>query len=125
MRWTIESDNDTGPGDEGFWEWWNVSDGTKSFRADTEAEAKWLCDQLNAQETTDYDDGINYALQITAHWPLVDVLLPLCSEAENNAAKVGQYEARERISELLEIALRERRGFKAADLQLRKEEGDE
>ena len=45
--WTIEYDNDTGPMDEGFWEWWTVTDGTKSFKCNSESEAKWLCDILN------------------------------------------------------------------------------
>lgn len=46
-RWKIEYDNDTGPSDEGFWEWWTVTDGDKSFKCDDEADAKWLCDLLN------------------------------------------------------------------------------
>lgn len=36
MKWRIEYDNDTGPSDEGFWEWWTVTDGTRSFKCDTE-----------------------------------------------------------------------------------------
>lgn len=47
-KWKIEYDNDTGPGDEGFWERWTVTDSDKSFKCDDEADAKWLCDLLNA-----------------------------------------------------------------------------
>jgi hypothetical protein len=47
MKWTIEYDNDTGPNDGGFWEWWTVSDGAHSFKCDSEEDAKWLCDLLN------------------------------------------------------------------------------
>jgi hypothetical protein len=47
MTWRIEYDNDTGPGDEGFWQWWTVTNGTRSFKCDSEDDAKWLCDFLN------------------------------------------------------------------------------
>lgn len=47
--WKIEYDNDTGPGDERFWEWWTVTNGTRSFKCDNEADAKWLAELLNAQ----------------------------------------------------------------------------
>ena len=47
MNWTIEYENDVGPNDEGFWCWWNVTDGTRTFEANTEEDAKWLCDLLN------------------------------------------------------------------------------
>lgn len=45
--WTIEYENDTGPGDESFIEWWNVIKGNESFRCSTEVSAVWLCDVLN------------------------------------------------------------------------------
>lgn len=45
--WTIEYDNDTGPGDEGYWEWWDVTDGNISFRCDSQESAEWLCYILN------------------------------------------------------------------------------
>ena len=45
--WEIEYDNDTGPDDEGFGEWWTVSREDRSFKTDTEEDAKWLCDLLN------------------------------------------------------------------------------
>jgi hypothetical protein len=46
--WRIEYDNDTGPGDEGFCEWWNVTDGEATFRTHVEEDAKWLKDVLDA-----------------------------------------------------------------------------
>lgn len=49
MNWKIEYYNDTGPDDGGFWEWWAVSNGTRSFKCDDEADAKWLAELLNAQ----------------------------------------------------------------------------
>ena len=48
MKWKIEYDNDTGPGDEGFGEWWTITDDEKAFRCYDEDDAKWLCDLLNA-----------------------------------------------------------------------------
>lgn len=45
--WKIEYDNDVGPNDEGFWEWWDVSDGETTFRANSENQAEWLADALN------------------------------------------------------------------------------
>ena len=50
MKWQIEYDNDVGPMDEGFWEWWNVTDGSRSFRADDEQDATWLCEFLNQHD---------------------------------------------------------------------------
>jgi hypothetical protein len=40
-QWKIVYDNDTG-NDGGFWEWWTVTDGEKSFQCRSEAEAEWL-----------------------------------------------------------------------------------
>lgn len=31
-KWRMEYDNDTGPTDGGFCEWWDVTDGDKVFR---------------------------------------------------------------------------------------------
>lgn len=45
--WTIEYDNDTGPSDEGYLEWWTVTNGSKSFKCDSESDAEWLCELLN------------------------------------------------------------------------------
>jgi hypothetical protein len=50
MKWRIEHDSDTGPSDEGYWEWWDVTDGERSFRCTEEADAKWLYDLLNSHE---------------------------------------------------------------------------
>jgi hypothetical protein len=55
-KWTVEYDNDTGPNDEGYWEWWDVSDGTTTFKAFTDESAKWLCVLLNRQECTDVSE---------------------------------------------------------------------
>lgn len=41
-EWTITYENDTGPDDDGFWEWWTVSNGTTSFECDSKADAEWL-----------------------------------------------------------------------------------
>ncbi len=42
MKWNIEYDNDVGSNDEGFWEWWAVSDGMRYFKCDAEEDAEWL-----------------------------------------------------------------------------------
>lgn len=47
MKWKIEYDNDTGPDDGGFFEWWTVTDGEREFKANTEDDAKWLAEILN------------------------------------------------------------------------------
>ena len=44
--WVIEYDNDTGSSNEGFWEWWTVTNGEKSFKCDSEQDAQWLRSQL-------------------------------------------------------------------------------
>ena len=49
MNWTIENQNDTGPNDEGFWEWWEVSNRARTFKCDDREDAEWLCDLLNQQ----------------------------------------------------------------------------
>lgn len=46
-QWTVTYRNDVGSDDEGFWEWWEVSDGNKTFRTEEEEDAKWLADLLN------------------------------------------------------------------------------
>lgn len=49
-KWTIESENDTGLSDEGYWQWWTVSDGEKSYKCESsEADATWLCNLLNSE----------------------------------------------------------------------------
>jgi hypothetical protein len=47
MNWKIEYNNDTGPKDESFREWWTISDGRNSYESDNEEGAKMLCDILN------------------------------------------------------------------------------
>ena len=44
--WRIEYDNDTGSDDGGFYEWWNVTDGNRSFRCETKDNAEWLLARL-------------------------------------------------------------------------------
>lgn len=44
--WRIEYENDTGPNDGGFWEWWDVTNGEQTFRADTETSANFLLSLL-------------------------------------------------------------------------------
>jgi hypothetical protein len=46
-KWEIEYDN---WGEDGFSEWWHVTDGEKSFKCDDEKDAKWLQYILNAHE---------------------------------------------------------------------------
>lgn len=46
-KWRIEYSNDVGPDDEGFWEWWDVTDGERYFKCDKEDDAEWLQKQLN------------------------------------------------------------------------------
>lgn len=50
--WTIEYNNDTGPRDEGFREWWIVTNGTLRFRCDQEIAARWLQSRLNSTHPT-------------------------------------------------------------------------
>jgi hypothetical protein len=39
MSWVIGYDNDTGPDDDYFAEWWLVTNGDKIFKAENEADA--------------------------------------------------------------------------------------
>ena len=50
MKWKIEYSNDVGPNDEGFWEWWEVSDGDRVFKSNSKEKAEWLCALLNKTE---------------------------------------------------------------------------
>lgn len=50
--WTIDYDNDTGASDEGFWEWWEVTDGDRVFKCYDKESAVWLCDMLNEYAPT-------------------------------------------------------------------------
>ncbi len=49
-KWEITYDNDTGPGDDGYAEWWHVTKGEKSFKCYEEEDAKWLQYILTAHE---------------------------------------------------------------------------
>jgi len=46
-KWTVEYDNDTGIGDEGFYQWWEITDGDKTFTCNDGKDAEWLCYILN------------------------------------------------------------------------------
>ena len=48
--WTIEYDNETIGDDDGFAEWWTVTNGERFFESRDKADAEWLCALLNAQE---------------------------------------------------------------------------
>ena len=41
-NWRIYYDNDTGPDDESYWEWWTVTNDEKSFKCDSQEDAEWL-----------------------------------------------------------------------------------
>lgn len=45
--WEKKYNNDVGPNDESFWEWWDVTDGKRVFKADEEKDADWLVEILN------------------------------------------------------------------------------
>ena len=49
--WTIDYDNDTGPDDDGYWEWWTVTNGSRSFKCDSREDAEWLLTAILASET--------------------------------------------------------------------------
>ena len=49
-QWRVDYDNDVGDDDDGFWEWWEVTNGATTYKADKEAEATLLCDLLNGQD---------------------------------------------------------------------------
>ena len=46
-EWKVEYQNDTGPNDDSYWEWWDVSNGKTNYKANTENDAVWLCELLN------------------------------------------------------------------------------
>lgn len=49
-KWTIEENNDTGPNDEYYKVWWEVTNGTKTYRCDKLEDAEWLLTVLNDLE---------------------------------------------------------------------------
>lgn len=50
MKWKIYYDNYIDRNDEGFFEWWAVTDGERLFKADMKEDADWLCALLNEHE---------------------------------------------------------------------------
>ena len=48
--WWVDYQNDTGPNDGGFYEWWEVTDGARTFKCDSEEDARCLAVVLNAFE---------------------------------------------------------------------------
>lgn len=46
MNWHIDYGNDTGPDDDGFWEWWEVTNGERTFKCDYKEDAEWLLNAL-------------------------------------------------------------------------------
>lgn len=50
MEWSIDYDNDTGPNDDYFHEWWVVTNGSRSFKCNSQEDADWLCNLLNLSE---------------------------------------------------------------------------
>jgi hypothetical protein len=50
-KWVIEYENDVGDNDESFWEWWEVTDGKRTYKADSHSDAEHLCVLLNAIES--------------------------------------------------------------------------
>lgn len=49
-KWKVEYDNDTGPLDEYYVEWWVVTDKERSFTVHSKVDAQWLCSVLNGKE---------------------------------------------------------------------------
>ncbi len=41
-EWHINYDNDTGPDDEAFREWWEVTNGEMTFTTRSQEDAEWL-----------------------------------------------------------------------------------
>lgn len=51
--WKVVYNNDTGPEDDSFWEWYEVSDGNRTFKADLLEDALWLSDTLSKKDKND------------------------------------------------------------------------
>lgn len=49
-KWTKEYDNDTGPYDDYFKEWWNVTDGNRTYRCNNSDDADFLIAALAQPE---------------------------------------------------------------------------
>jgi hypothetical protein len=52
-EWHVEYSNDTGPTDESFYEWWEVTNGYAIYTAHTAESAEKLCAILNATNEGD------------------------------------------------------------------------
>ncbi len=52
LPWSIEYDNDVGPGDESFWEWWTLQDanGNVIAKFDDESTARLLLAALPTED---------------------------------------------------------------------------
>lgn len=46
-KWTISIGNDVGPEDDYYIEWWEVANGSKTFKTDEKEDAEWLAMILN------------------------------------------------------------------------------
>jgi hypothetical protein len=62
MKWRIEYENDVGADGDGFWEWWEVTDGDRIFKTGTESDAKWLCGLLNSHSRLSFANAESEAL---------------------------------------------------------------
>jgi hypothetical protein len=72
MKWRVEYENDVGPSDEGFWQWWTVTNDDKSFECKNQTDAQWLCDVLNMrelQQATDRSAQISHRGPLPRHCP--------------------------------------------------------
>jgi len=49
----VEYDSDCGIDDEGFVEWWDVTDDDQCFRCNSESEANWLVALINREVSND------------------------------------------------------------------------
>jgi len=54
--WQIEYENNV-TFDGGFWEWWEVSDGSKTFKCNNHEDAEWLCGILNRLPISFLEEG--------------------------------------------------------------------
>lgn len=49
-EWVIEYNNDTGPDDDCFVEWWEVTDGNVVFKTSRNKDAAWLLNLIIAYD---------------------------------------------------------------------------
>jgi hypothetical protein len=60
MAWSIEYDNDTGASDDGFYEWWMVTNGVFDYKCDNLEAAEYLQKVLNAQDEKPFAWAFRY-----------------------------------------------------------------